>query len=92
MRLFVLAITFALVLLPVLLILFAPGRRLSGRVIWAIVAFVSPLLVYGLVQMIPDLTNNAPEARQWARFIGLALSAAGFILPWAIFAVFLHRR
>jgi hypothetical protein len=92
MRLFVLAITFALVLLPVLLILFAPGRALRGRILWAIVAFVAPLVTYGLVQMIPELTNSTPDARQWARFLGLALSGTGFILPWVIFAVFLHRR
>jgi hypothetical protein len=92
MRLFVLALTALLVLLPSLLILFAPERPIRARLPWALAAFLSPLVTFGLVRMVPLLSNNAPEAAQWARFLGLLLSGGGFFLPWILFAIFLHRR
>ncbi len=92
MRIFVLALTFALVLLPTLLILFASQKPLKSRVVWAIASFLSPLASFGIVRLIPILSNNSPEAAQWERFFGLLLSGSGFILPWVLFAIFLHRR
>ena len=91
MRIFMLALTFALVLLPTLLILFAPKKSMSSRAIWALASFVSPVATFGIVRLIPLLSNNNPDSAQWERFFGLILSGSGFILPWIIFAVFLHR-
>lgn len=92
MRSFFLVLTGIMVLVPALLILFAPGRPLASRVIWALAAFLAPIVTYGLVQLVPILSNNAPNAAQWERFIGLLLSGAGFFLPWILFAIFLHKR
>jgi hypothetical protein len=91
MRLFMLTLTFALVLLPTLLILFAPQKTMVSRAIWALIAFVSPVTTLGIVRLMPLLSNEGAEATQWARFFGLLLSGSGFILPWILFAVFLHR-
>lgn len=92
MRIFVLALTFSLVLLPTLLILFASQKPLRARVIWGFASFLSPLATFGIVRLIPLLSNGTPEAAQWERFFGLILSGSGFILPWILFAIFLHRR
>ena len=93
MRIFVLALTFVFaVFIPALLVLFAPGKPLRARVIWASTAALSPLVSFGIVRLIPILSNNSPEAAQWERFAGLLLSGSGFVLPWLIFAVFLHRK
>ncbi|MCA0400385.1 MAG: hypothetical protein LCH38_06175 [Proteobacteria bacterium] len=90
MRVFVLALTFAFIALPALLILFAPQRRLVSRAVWAVLAILAPFLTIGPVQLLPRMTNNAADATQWERFFGLLLSGSGFVLPWVIFAVFLH--
>lgn len=79
-----------LVLLPSLLILFATHRRLAARLPMAIAAFVSPIVTFGLVNLMPYLTNDVRNAPQWAHVLGLALWGAGFFLPWVIFALFLH--
>jgi hypothetical protein len=92
MRLFILAFTFLLVLLPTLLILLASQKPLKARLGWALASFLSPLLTFGIVRLVPVLSNNSPEAAQWERFFGLILSGSGFIMPWLIFAVFLHRK
>lgn len=92
MRLFVLSLTFALVLLPTLLVLFASQKPLRSRVIWGLVTFLSPLTTLGIVRLVPLLSNGTPEAAQWERFFGLILTGSGFILPWILFAIFLHRR
>jgi hypothetical protein len=92
MRVFILALIFALVLLPTLLILFAQGASLKRRIVWAIGAFVTPIIIIAFVQVIPLLTNNAPDAHQWERFAGVVLSGSGFVLPWVIFALFLHSK
>ena len=92
MRLIVLGIAFLLVMLPTLLILFAGGKPLRTRIFWALFSFLSPILTFALVQMMPMLTNNSPFAAQWERFIGVILSASGFLLPWILFAVFLHEK
>ena len=93
MRLFVLALVFVFVFLPALLILFARERGLSrpARIGWAMAAFLAPVAVFVTVQLMPELANNAVEARQWGRMLGLGLTASGFILPWVIFSLFLHR-
>lgn len=92
MRAIALALTFALlVLLPTLLILFAPQKPLKLRIGWGLAAFLSPVLTFAAVRMIPVLSNNTPEAAQWERFFGVMLSGGGFILPWIFFALFLHR-
>jgi hypothetical protein len=93
MRIFVLALTFIFaVFIPALLVLFAPGKPLRTRAFWALAAVLSPLATFGIVRLIPLLSNNTPEAVQWERFAGLLLSGSGFILPWIIFAVFLHKK
>jgi hypothetical protein len=92
MRLFLLALTGLFVLLPSLLILFAPGRAMAVRALWALAAFLAPLLTYGITMFFPMLTNNNPDAAQWERFFGLLLSGSGFFLPWVFFALFLHLR
>lgn len=92
MRVFIIGLAALLIILPTLLILFGPGQALRKRVFWAVIAFVSPIVMIGLVWMIPILTNNAPHAAQWQRFVGLILSGGGFVLPWVIFALFLHRQ
>lgn len=81
-----------LVFLPVLLILFAPGAALMRRIRWAILAFLAPLVMILLVNLLPMLSNNAAQAQQWERFMGLVLQAGGFFLPWIIFAIFLHAK
>lgn len=93
MRIFVLTLTFAIAIaIPVLLILFAPGRSWRARILWALAALLAPAANFALIQMIPILSNNAPAATQWERFFGLIFAGSGFVLPWLIFAVFLHRR
>lgn len=91
MRVFFLALTFALVLLPTLLILFAPEKSLRARIVWGVAAFLAPIVTFAAVRMIPTLSNNTTEAAQWERFFGLILSGGGFVLPWVFFAIFLHR-
>lgn len=92
MRVFVLTLTLAFVLLPVLLILLASQRSLLSRVLWALAAFLAPFATYGLTRMIAHLNNNSPDSTQWERFFGLLLSGSGFVLPWILFAIFLHGR
>ncbi|PPD16557.1 MAG: hypothetical protein CTY25_01035 [Methylobacterium sp.] len=79
-----------LVLLPSLLILFASHRPMKARLPLATLAFISPVVMFGLVNMLPYLTNDVRNAPQWAHLLGLALWGAGFFLPWIIFALFLH--
>lgn len=79
-----------LVLLPSLLILFAHHRPMRARLPMAMAAFVSPIVMIALVNLLPYFTNDARNAPQWAHFLGLALWGAGFFLPWVIFALFLH--
>ena len=92
MRFFVFGFAVLLVFLPVLLILFAKGRAMKSRAIWALVAFASPIVTIAAVNVMPLLTNNAPEAQQWERFLGVVISGSGFVLPWIVFAVFLHAQ
>lgn len=92
MRAFFLGLVVLLVFLPALLILFAPRRALSLRLVWGLSAFFLPILAFGFVQLVPLLANNAPEAGQWGRFVGILIAGAGLILPWVLFALFLHRR
>jgi len=91
MRFFITALAFGLVLLPSLLILLARHRPLAARLGWGLLAFLSPVVMVGLVQTLPALNNDAPDAAQWERFLGLILSGSGLILPWVMFALFLHR-
>lgn len=88
MRNFILILTFILVILPALLILFARHKPIKMRIIWGIGAFTLPFIMLGLVQILPQLTNNSVEAGQLLRFLGVALSGAGFFLPWVVFAIF----
>lgn len=92
MRIFLLALTGMFVLLPALLILFAPGRAIGVRIVWAVAAVLGPLVTFGLTHMIPMLSNNSAEATQWERFAGLLLSGSGFFLPWVLFALFVHFK
>lgn len=91
MRVLFLGITFAFVLLPTLLILFAPQKPIRARIFWGLGAFLAPIVTFAAVRMIPILSNNTPDAAQWERFFGLVVSGGGFILPWILFALFLHR-
>lgn len=91
MRVLFLGITLVFVLLPTLLILFAPQKPIRARVLWGLGAFLSPVVTFAAVRMIPILSNNTPEAAQWERFFGVVVSGGGFILPWILFALFLHR-
>ncbi len=79
-----------LVLLPSLLILFASHRPMKARLPMAFAAFVSPLVMMGLLNFLPFLMNDTANASQWGRLLGLVLFGAGFFLPWVIFALFLH--
>jgi hypothetical protein len=92
MRFIILGLVVLFILLPVLLILFAKGRSLKARVVWGVGAFLSVVVPVALVNLLPVLTNNAPQAQQWERFIGVLVSASGIILPWVIFALFLHSK
>lgn len=92
MRIFLLALTALFVLLPALLILFAPARPLAVRVIWGIAAVLAPVVTFGMTQFFPLLTNDSPAAHQWERFFGLLLAGSGFFLPWVMFALFLHYK
>lgn len=92
MRLFIIGLAFVLVLLPTLLILFAHGKTLRTRIVWAMFSFLAPIVMYAVVRSIPLLMNNVPEAQQWERFLGVVLSASGFFLPWIFFALFLHDK
>lgn len=92
MRLVILGLVILFIFLPVMMILFAKGRNMRVRAIWAIGAFVSVVVPVALVNLLPMLTNNAPAAQQWERFIGVVVSASGIILPWVIFALFLHAK
>lgn len=92
MRAFFLGLVVLLVFLPAILILFAPRRALAVRIGWGLAAFLSPVISFGLTQMIPALANGSVAASQWGRFIGLLISGGGLILPWIMFAMFLHRR
>lgn len=92
MRIFVLALTFFIAIgIPVFLILFAPGRARGVRILWALLALAAPVINFALIQTIPLLSNNSPDSTQWERFFGLLFSGSGFVLPWIIFAIFLHR-
>ena len=90
LRFLILGLLVLLVLLPSLLILFATHRPLAARLPMAIAAFASPLVMIGLVNLMPYLTNDVRHAPQWAHVLGLALWGTGFFLPWVIFALFLH--
>lgn len=90
MRLVIFGLLIALVLLPSLLILFAKHRPAGIRIPMALAAFLSPVLMIGLVSAAPYLMNDVRNAPQWAHMLGLALWAGGFFLPWIIFALFLH--
>ena len=92
LRFFVFGAALVLVFLPVLLILFAPDAAIARRIRWAVAAFLAPIAVIALVQLMPLLTNNSAVAARWERFFGLVLMAGGFFLPWVIFALFLHGK
>jgi hypothetical protein len=92
MRAFFLGLVVLLVFLPAILILFAPRQPLTPRLLWGLLAFLSPVLAFGLTQLMPSLTNNLPGATQWGRLAGLLIAGAGLILPWVMFALFLHRN
>jgi hypothetical protein len=91
-RIFILSLTFGLILLPALLILFARHKPLRMRILWGMAAFLMPFIMLGLVNLVPGLVNHSPDSSQAFRFLGLVLSGAGFFLPWILFAVFLHKR
>ncbi len=92
MRIFVLALTFSFVLLPTLLILLASQKPLRSRIVWGLASFLSPLTTIAITHLMPRMTNNSADSTQWERFFGLLLTGSGFVLPWMIFAIFLHRR
>lgn len=92
MRLIIFGFAILLIFLPVLLILFARERTMRVRATWAIAAFVSPIATIAAVNLMPALTNNSADAQQWERFLGVVISGSGFILPWVIFALFLHAK
>jgi ABC-type iron transport system FetAB permease component len=92
MRLVIFGFAILLIFLPVLLILFARDRTMKVRAVWAIIAFISPIATIAAVNLIPALTNNSASAQQWERFLGVVISGSGFILPWVIFALFLHAQ
>lgn len=90
MRIIVLGLIVLLVLLPSLLILFAQHRPARIRIPMATAAFLSPVVMFGLVSAAPYLMNDMPQAPQWAHALALAMWAGGFFLPWIIFSLFLH--
>jgi nitrate/nitrite transporter NarK len=90
MRIVVLGLLVLLVLLPSLLILFARHRPARIRLPMAMAAFLSPIVMIGLVSAAPYLMNDVRNAPQWAHMLGLMMWAGGFFLPWIIFALFLH--
>lgn len=92
MRIFILSLTFALILLPAVLIFLAHHKPLRTRMVWGMAALFTPVVMLLLVNLVPSLVNNSPDASQAFRFLGLVLSGAGFFLPWVMFAVFLHKR
>lgn len=92
MRIFLLALTAMFVLLPALLVLFAPARPIGMRIVWAIATVLAPVITFGVTQFFPLLTNNSAESSQWERFFGLLLSGSGFFLPWVMFALFVHFK
>ena len=91
MRSFIIAIAALLVLLPSLLVLFAPRHSLGTRALWAMAAFLAPVATIGIAQLVPMLSNNAADATQWQRMLGILLAGSGFFLPWVIFAYFLNH-
>lgn len=91
MRAFFLGLIALLVFLPAILILLAPGKPLATRIRWGLAAFFTPILAFGLIQFMPALSNNAPQAMQFGRLLGLILAGSGLILPWLFFATFLNR-
>jgi nitrate/nitrite transporter NarK len=90
MRVVVLGLLVLLVLLPSLLILFARHRPSRLRIPMALAAFLSPVVIFGLVSASPFLMNDVRNAPQWAHLLGLVMWGAGFFLPWILFALFLH--
>ncbi|CAN1518630.1 hypothetical protein MCEMSEM23_01011 [Rhabdaerophilaceae bacterium] len=92
MRLVAYGFLVLLVVLPSLLILFASHRGVKARIPMAIAAFASPFVMIGLVNMVPALWNNTPQAPQWLHMLGIVLWGSGFFLPWVIFALFLHMK
>lgn len=90
MRVIILGLLVLLVLLPSLLILFARHRPARQRIPMALAAFLSPIIIFGLVSASPYLMNDVRNAPQWAHFLGLVFWGAGFFLPWVLFALFLH--
>ncbi|MCZ8187355.1 MAG: hypothetical protein O9308_13320 [Beijerinckiaceae bacterium] len=91
MRAFFLGLIALLVFLPAILILLAPGKPLAIRIRWGLAAFFTPIIAFGLIQFMPALSNNAPQAMQFGRLLGLILAGSGLILPWLFFATFLNR-
>lgn len=91
MRSFIIAVAVLLVLMPSLLVLFAPRYSLGTRALWAMAAFLAPAVTIGIAQIVPQFANNSADAMQWQRMLGILVAGSGFFLPWVIFACFLNR-
>jgi hypothetical protein len=87
MRPAVLLIIAAFTLVPALLMMFSQGRPLLIRVMLGAAIFLAPFALIVMVQTTPALNGSSVQHGQAWRAIGVFLSTASFILPWALFAL-----
>jgi hypothetical protein len=91
MRPAVLLIIAAFTLVPALLMMFSEGRPVVQRVLLGVAIFLVPFALVMLVQMTPALNGSSAQHGQGWRALGVFLSTASFILPWALFATLRGR-
>ncbi len=86
MRPAVLLIIAIFTLVPALLMMFSEGRPLARRLLLGVLIFLAPFVLIVAVQLVPAFNGTSPNHGQAWRAVGVFLSTASFILPWALFA------
>jgi hypothetical protein len=92
MRVVLTLLAFAMIAVPALLMLsrdgLPPGRRI-GR---ALLIFLAPALMLGLIQSVPELDGRSlGHPNLWA-MLRVVLTGASLILPWCLYVWLNGRR
>jgi hypothetical protein len=91
MRPAVLLIVAIFTLVPALLMMFSQGRPRLLRIALGVLIFAAPFALILAVQLVPAFNGSSPHHGPAWRAIGVFLSTASFVLPWALFAVLRGR-
>lgn len=92
MRVLLILIAFGMIAIPALLALARGQDGRSRRIGNALLIFLAPALMLGLIHGVPDLDGRALQNPVLWTSLRLVLSALALILPWILYVWLVGRR